>query len=328
MRFAVPDRGGDARPGPVNFIASVVALTALIFGALTPQAHAAESSRPLSEGDKGDDVEALQVRVAGWFPERDQRDLAENGFYGRRTTKAVMAFENHYGLEVDGAAGGKVFKILEELEDPDGSTEHFDWAEFVQNNNGRCSDAANRFAGTFRGGPLPADEVKANVQRLMWRLEALRAKSGDEAIGINSGFRSIPYNKCIGGASLSQHLYGTAADLRVAGTTNRHARDIARRSQFHGIGCYSEFTHNHLDIRLENADLPAAQYWWWPEQDAKGRDLAEDGKPCYGESPSVRVSASAARTDSWTLTKAGSFVPTAREVKDLEASGETLGWGD
>jgi hypothetical protein len=214
------------------------------------------------------------------------------------------------------------------MEDRDGSTEHFDWSEFMQNTNPRCSDAANRFAGSFRGGPLTAEQVKANVQRLMWRLEALRAKAGDEPIGINSGFRSIPYNKCIGGASLSQHLYGTAADLRVTGTTNRHARDIARRSQFQGIGCYSEFTHNHFDIRLENEDLVDAQYWWWPEQDAKDRDLAEDGRPCFGEVAAPRISARAASSDAFSLSKAGSLVPGPAEVKDLEAAGETLGWGD
>ncbi|MEA2497714.1 MAG: zinc D-Ala-D-Ala carboxypeptidase, partial [Actinomycetota bacterium] len=214
----------------LNIIMSAIALVAVVASIFAPKAHAEELARSLREGDRGDDVAALQLRIAGWFPSREQRDLVENGFFGRRTTKAVLAFEKQYGLTEDGIAGGRIFKILAELEDPDGTTEHFDWIEFQQNTNSRCSDAANKFAGSFRGGPVSAEIVKENVVRLMWRLEALRAKAGDEPIGINSGFRSIPYNRCIGGASLSQHLFGAAVDLRVAGTTNRHARDIARRS--------------------------------------------------------------------------------------------------
>jgi uncharacterized protein YcbK (DUF882 family) len=307
---------------------AVVSVTAILLAlSVAEPASAADFDRILSEGDRGDDVAALQVRIAGWFPSREQRDLDEDGFFGRRTTKAVEAFEKHYGLEVDGVAGGKLFEILAELEDQDGTTAHFDWAEFQQNGNRRCSDRANEFAGTFRGGPLPASAVKENVRRLMWRLESLRAKAGDEPIGITSGFRSIPYNRCIGGASLSQHLYGTGADLRVAGTTNRHTRDIARRSQFHGIGCYSEFSHNHLDLRLENADLEEARFWWWPDQDDGGRDLAEDGRPCYGETASTRISAARSLVGA-ALVKAGSFVPDRAEVQAFQGAGETLGWGD
>jgi hypothetical protein len=130
---------------------------------------------------------------------------------------------------------------------------------------------------------LKAWKVRRNVRRLMWRLEALRAKLGGHPIGINSGFRSRPYNRCIGGARYSQHLYGTAADLRVARVTNRRTRDVSKASQVHGVACYSEFTHNHLDIRLDNHELDAARYWYWPKQDRRDRDLAEDGGVCWGE---------------------------------------------
>jgi zinc D-Ala-D-Ala carboxypeptidase len=325
MKLAAPGgREERAFPASVNVIASVIAVVSLIFGLLSPHANAAEARRPLKEGDRGDDVAALQVRIAGWFPEDEHKDLQENGFFGRRTTKAVTAFKRHYGLDENGIVGPEVYQVLDRLEDADGSTAHFDWVEFVQNKNTRCSDRANRYAGTFKGGPVSASVVKANLKRLMWRLEAVRAKAGDEPIGINSGFRSIPYNRCIGGASLSQHLYGTAADLRIARTNNRHARDIARRSQFGGIGCYSRYSHNHFDLRLENDDLAAARYWWWPKQDGRGRDLADDGKPCYGETSSPRVAARAGRS----VLTAGAYVPGVLEIERFKATGETLNWGD
>jgi hypothetical protein len=78
-------------------------------------------------------------------------------------------------------------------------------------------------------------------------------------------------------------MYGTAADLRMARTSNRKMRDIARGSQTHGIGCYSSLSHNHFDLRMQNAWLRTLWAWWWPQQDQWDRDLADDSRPCYGE---------------------------------------------
>ncbi|MGH2730707.1 MAG: D-Ala-D-Ala carboxypeptidase family metallohydrolase, partial [Actinomycetota bacterium] len=75
-------------------------------------------------------------------------------------------------------------------------------------------------------------------------------------MSIDSAFRSVHYNSCVGGASLSQHLYGLAADIRIAGISARRERLIAMRSQIHGIACYADEPHNHLDLRIENRALP------------------------------------------------------------------------
>jgi hypothetical protein len=156
----------------------------------------------------------------------------------------------------------------------------------------------------------------SNVKRLMWRLEALRTKVGDEPVGINSGFRSVAYNDCIGGARASQHTYGTAADNRVANVGNRRARRIARGSQIHGIGCYSYLTHNHFDLRLDNGDLPSSQFWWWPERDGAGRDLDETGSPCWGQQKKTgsTVSIRALRSES--------RFPSVAEIDAFSAAGE------
>jgi uncharacterized protein YcbK (DUF882 family) len=56
--------------------------------------------------------------------------------------------------------------------------------------------------------------------RLLELLEQIRAWARDimpdSVVIINSGYRTESYNAKVGGAKNSQHLYGTAADIRVA----------------------------------------------------------------------------------------------------------------
>ena len=252
----------------------------------------------LHEGMTGREVKALQVRIAGWYQDAEQNLFEIDGVFDADTKLALERFQEHYGLNVDGIAGPKTFEALDALEDEDHTTIHFDFSEFWQNSSSSCSAKANRYAGTFQGGMVSEKEVKKNVRRLMWRLEALRAKLGDKPIAINSGFRSVPYNSCINGATYSQHMYGTAADLRVVDVSNRTGRDAAKESQVHGIGCYSTLSHNHLDLRMQNESLGGAQFWWWPKQDRYKRDLSADNRPCYGEVKQTTASASGASISS------------------------------
>jgi zinc D-Ala-D-Ala carboxypeptidase len=265
-------------------VAKFLIVAGVAFGLLAPRPAAAyQFSGNLRPGDRGRDVKALQVRIAGWYPKADRTLFRIDGIFGDATALAVRRFKRHYGIPVSNSAGGRVYRKLARLEDANRSTRHFDYSEFTQNRNPRCSRKANWFAETFRGGPISARAVKRNVTRLMWRLEALRAKGGDHAIGVNSGFRSIPYNRCISGARKSQHLYGTAADLRMANTGNRVVRNMAKASQVHGIGCYAHQSHNHLDLRIHNRHVEETREWWWPKRDSFGRDLDEADRPCWGE---------------------------------------------
>lgn len=75
-------------------------------------------------------------------------------------------------------------------------------------------------------------------------LEQIRAAAGG-AVTINSGYRSPAHNAAVGGVSSSQHLYGRAADIVVAGASPLLVGQIAeyyldRRG---GIGVYQTFTH-------------------------------------------------------------------------------------
>lgn len=82
---------------------------------------------------------------------------------------------------------------------------------------------------------------------LVHRLERLRALAGHNPIVVNSWCRCEKHNRAVGGAPGSQHMYGTAADIRVLGFTPAQIAALAERAGFEGIGVYSSFTH--VDIR-------------------------------------------------------------------------------
>ena len=80
---------------------------------------------------------------------------------------------------------------------------------------------------------IPSHEVIENLKRLCWWLEELRysyntlyclqpgedyeTSENVEGIVINSGYRSPAVNKLAGGVATSNHLTGSAVDIRVAG---------------------------------------------------------------------------------------------------------------
>lgn len=203
----------------------------------------------LEEGSSGDDVRELQIRVAGWAAdEPSQSYVAVDGEFGAGTEAAVIRFQEAYGLEADGVVDSETQDALNDLEDSDGSTAHFDFSEF------HSKDGSG-----FSNGQVDADTVQENVRRLMYKLEAVRAKAGDQAITVNSGFRSINHNADVGGASNSQHMYGIAADIVISGGSVSDAISYAQSSGFSGIIRYSTFTH--VDSRVE-FDYGAGGYYW------------------------------------------------------------------
>lgn len=78
-------------------------------------------------------------------------------------------------------------------------------------------------------------------------LQQIRDHFG-KAVTINSGYRTPTYNKKIGGATYSQHMYGTAADIVVSGVkpsdVYAYANSILKAG---GVGKYDTFTH--VDVR-------------------------------------------------------------------------------
>lgn len=100
-------------------------------------------------------------------------------------------------------------------------------------------------------------------------LQNIRNQFGKPII-INSGYRTPEYNKKVGGATRSQHCYGTAADIVVDGIPPASvaiAAEKALKEIGHpgGIGLYKSFVH--VDVRSK-------RYRW---DKRSGKEVAVSG---------------------------------------------------
>lgn len=99
-----------------------------------------------------------------------------------------------------------------------------------------------------------SDKVLYSTE-LMAKLEELRAYGGF-TVSINSGYRTPAYNKKIGGASRSQHRFGTAADIVVkkngAVVNAKKVCCLCQSLGFKGIG-YISANATHVDMRASGS---------------------------------------------------------------------------
>lgn len=110
---------------------------------------------------------------------------------------------------------------------------HFTWGEFTKNLT-----------------RVPQKETVINhILRLALYLEDVRDLFGNPTIVVNSGYRPPAVNKAVGGATNSQHLYGTAADLVISGFSPQEV--YTRLNAWHGSkgGLASSSSFTHLDLR-------------------------------------------------------------------------------
>ena len=74
-------------------------------------------------------------------------------------------------------------------------------------------------------------------------LQAVRDYFGKPVV-INSAYRTPTYNKKIGGATRSQHIAGTACDIKVSGVPPAAVASFLEKFYpKHGIGLYPTFVH-------------------------------------------------------------------------------------
>jgi len=104
--------------------------------------------------------------------------------------------------------------------------------------------------------------------RLVAALEEVRRKLGGRPIHINSGVRCEAHNAAVGGSPNSQHVFGNAADVAIAGLSGDDLYFVARDiPALHGFGVAGLWAH--LDVRRS----PVARWRYdstgrveaWPE---------------------------------------------------------------
>jgi uncharacterized protein YcbK (DUF882 family) len=85
--------------------------------------------------------------------------------------------------------------------------------------------------------------------RLIVLLQRLRDKVG-KPLTVTSGYRCQKHNKAVGGAANSQHVLGTAADIRVpSGMSVDQLAAAADAVGFTGVGKYYKQGFVHVDVR-------------------------------------------------------------------------------
>lgn len=100
-------------------------------------------------------------------------------------------------------------------------SENFSLAEMLHSNTAVAQGIPNIADATT------VENLRVLVERV---LQPLRTQLG-RPVRVTSGYRSTAVNRAVGGAAGSQHLFGEAADIQVAGMTPFDVAETIRRSQ-------------------------------------------------------------------------------------------------
>lgn len=101
---------------------------------------------------------------------------------------------------------------------------------------------------TCNDGTAVPWNLLGNAIKLLQNLQVLRDALG-APIEITSGFRSVTYNKSIGGAGDSRHSHADAADIKVKGFTPKQVaakiEQLIKEKKMSegGLGIYPSWTH-------------------------------------------------------------------------------------
>ena len=167
---------------------------------------------------------------------------AIDGKFGQLSRLATKAFQNDFGIEDDGVCGTETEKALKHAVAygmPVKEAENDNWwddIKYFERREFKCK------CGKCGGFPVEPSE------KLVKLLDQIR-EHFNAPVSITSGVRCKTHNTNVGGASSSQHLKGTAADIKVKGVSPEKVAAYAETllPGTGGIGRYSTFTH--VDVR-------------------------------------------------------------------------------
>lgn len=109
---------------------------------------------------------------------------------------------------------------------------------------------ASQFACTCRGKYCKDNKISPRLIQILNE----SAKILNETFSVNSGYRCVRRNLEVGGAANSQHVYGTAADLRMSPSKFTTVARVMRSLGITGIGYYYQKGFLHVDIRSGRAE--------------------------------------------------------------------------
>lgn len=118
---------------------------------------------------------------------------------------------------------------------------HFTWAEATK-------DFTRPIQNLVIGNSLIADSltIETNIIKLAQHLDWIREQLGNRPIHVNSWYRPKHINDREGGAKYSQHLYGTAVDIRSDYKSAHQIYQILDKVWDGGLGRYFSFVHVDL----------------------------------------------------------------------------------
>ena len=90
-------------------------------------------------------------------------------------------------------------------------------------------------------------------QKLVSLMEKIREKCGGKPVTVLSWNRCKKHNTAIGGAADSQHVKGTACDIRIAGVSVDSLAKTAETCGAMGVGRYPSQGFVHVDVRATAA---------------------------------------------------------------------------
>jgi hypothetical protein len=171
---------------------------------------------------------------------------AIDGVWGQLSKTACSAFQKDFGLKASGSCDAETEKALKHAaaygmpvkkEEPVKSGDFWGGIKYFKREEFKCKCGKH-----CNGYPVEPDE------QLVKLVENIRKHFG-VPVTVNSGIRCKTHNANVGGASASQHLYGTAADIAVKGVAPAKVAAYAETllPGTGGIGIYSWGVH--VDVR-------------------------------------------------------------------------------